>query len=69
MEMRTLTGGSMTQMGRPKHFDEAVNIKFSTEKQTREELQQIAGEASLTLSRLINNIVQDYLKGRDKCTG
>ena len=55
--------------GPPKHFEERVEVQFSTERETREELQQIAGEASLTLSRLINNIVQDYLKGRDKCTG
>ena len=48
--------------GPPKHFEERVEVQFSTEKQTREELQQIADAGSLALSRLINNIVQAYLK-------
>lgn len=52
----------MKKMGRPKYFDESTEIKFSTEKQTREELQQIADAGSLALSRLINNIVQAYLE-------
>ena len=55
--------------GRPKHFEEVTTIAFKTERETREELQQIAGEGNLALSRLINNIVQDYFKGREKCTG
>ena len=58
-----------SKLGRPKHFEERVEVQFSTNRETREELQQIAGEASLTLSRLINNIVQDYLKEQSKCTG
>ena len=50
--------------GRPKHFDEVTTIAFKTERETREELQQIAGETSLTLSRLISQIVEAYLKER-----
>ena len=55
--------------GPPKHFEERVEVQFSTERETREELQQIAGDKSLTLSRLISQIVDAYLKEQSKCTG
>ena len=51
------------------HFEERVEVQFSTERETREELQQIAGDKSLTLSRLISQIVDAYLKEQSKCTG
>lgn len=48
--------------GPPKHFEERVEVQFSAERETREELKQIAEDKSLTLSRLISQIVEAYLK-------
>lgn len=50
--------------GPPKHFEERVEVQFSTERKTREELKRIAEDKSLTLSRLISHIVEAYLKER-----
>ena len=55
--------------GPPKHFEQRTEIQFSTERENRVELQQIADEKSLTLSRLISQIVDAYLKEQSKCTG
>ena len=59
------------KMGRPKHFEHSVRVQFWTEYTALQELMSIAEEAEppVTISRLIDGIVQDYLKGRDKCTG
>lgn len=52
----------MKEVGRPKYFENGVDVKFRTDKQTREQLQQDACSKSLTLSRLISHIVDAYLE-------